>query len=71
MRAPAFAGESADCNSAAVVTMMSGSWEDAATVDGEIVNAITIAMIANVIDVSVILFIKFFSFIGESIYLPE
>ena len=62
MRAPALAGESADCSSAAVVTTMSGSWGDAATVDGEIANAITIAMIANVIAVNVILFIAFSSF---------
>jgi len=36
-------------------------------VDRDIVNAITIAMIANVIEVTVILFITFFSFIGESV----
>ena len=35
-------------------------------VDRDIANAITIAMIANVIEVTVILFITFFSFIGES-----
>ena len=69
MRAPALAGESADCSSAAVVTTMSGSWGDA--VDGETANAITIAMIANVIEVNVILFITFFSFIGESVCLPD
>ena len=38
-------------------------------VDRDIANAITIAMIANVIEVTVILFITFFSFIGESIRL--
>jgi len=36
-------------------------------VDRDIANAITIAMIANVIEVNVILFITFFSFIGESV----
>jgi len=54
---------------AAVVTTMSGSWGDA--VDGETANAITIAMIPNVIEVNVILFITFFSFIGESVCLPD
>ena len=38
-------------------------------VDRDVANAITIAMIANVIEVTVILFITFFSFIGESICL--
>ena len=36
-------------------------------VDRDVANAITIAMIANVIEVTVILFITFFSFIGESV----
>ena len=38
-------------------------------VDRDVANAITIAMIANVIEVTVILFITFFSFIGESVCL--
>jgi len=38
-------------------------------VDRDIANAITIAMIANVIEVNVSLFMTFFSFIDESIYL--
>src|SRR6266542_1794233 len=37
-------------------------------VDRDIANAIAIAMIAKVIEVTVILFITFFSFIGESIW---
>ena len=36
-------------------------------VDRDVANAITIAMIANVIEVTVILLITFFSFIGESV----
>ena len=39
-------------------------------VDPDIANALTIATIANVIEVGVIFFITFFPFIGESIYLP-
>src|SRR5262252_1198372 len=72
MRAPALAGESADCSSATVVTTMSGSCGDAARVDGEIANAITIIMIANVIEVSFILFINFFSFlVSKSVCLTK
>jgi hypothetical protein len=59
MRAPALAGESADCSSAAVVTTMSGSWGDVATIDGEIANALTMAMIVSVIEARVIRFITF------------
>ena len=39
-------------------------------VDPDIANALTIATIANVIEVGVIFFKTFFPFIGESMYLP-